>query len=106
MAKIDRVLKKVFPGRDTFTEDEKKLAQRCIEAANADAARSRMPRSEYAVGETFEKAGATLKVIARPRGIHPSEACSGCFFISRNCYGLKCSKFDRSDETFVWFVEE
>lgn len=108
MRKFERVLLDIFPGRDpdSFSPEEVALAQRAIAAANRDAQRSRIPRRDVRVGETFFIRGKQYRCILRPRHIDVCEACSGCAFLKLPCPAAKCSHFDRADGNNVWFVEE
>lgn len=75
-----------------------------------------LPTRYVAVGETFERYGARLICVARPRAgvLVPSEACRGCWFAHHfrafdnsvtTCRDIQCSRFDRMDGRNVWFKE-
>lgn len=110
MIKSERILRDVFPGRETFSEDEYRLVERIIAAVNNDAPRSRMPKTEPELGSVFEVedngANVSLRVSRRGPVLAPRDACLGCWFKNhgRGCYGLRCSRFDREDGNNVWFV--
>lgn len=105
MVKADRILREVFPGREEFTDDERRLVERVITAVNNDAPRSRAPRTDLPIGHEFDVEGVRLRVVRRTRVDEPKDACMGCWFKNhgRSCYGLRCSSFDRGDRTNVWF---
>lgn len=105
--KLTRILRELYPGCETFTPEQFAFARRAVEVANADAKRSRIPRTDIPVGGTFYRKGKEYVCIRRPRLSLPSEACSGCSFNASDvkCHGLRCSVFDRSDGNNVWFVE-
>ena len=106
MSKIERVLQELYPGVAEVTPEQRAFAERAIEIAKRDALRSRIPRTDIRVGSTFWRKGKEYVCVRRRRVDLPSEACSGCAFVSdQKCYGLRCSKFDRSDGNNVWFVE-
>lgn len=106
MVKADRILREVFPGREVFTDVERRLVERVISAVNNDAPRSRIPRTDIPVGREFEMDGVRLVVCRRGVVYEPKDACMGCWFKTegRSCYGLRCSSFDRADRVNVWFV--
>lgn len=108
MGKIERVLQDIFPGRDSgeFTEAERELALRAIGAAARDAKRSRIPRRDVRIGETFLSKGKEYRCVRVPKSVDFRDACSGCAFERSACPAARCSKFDRADGNFVWFVEE
>ena len=69
--------------------------------------RSVINKSTIPVGEIFESHGVFLMCIERPYVSCPLEACSGCYFSVNNltCPKSQCSRFGRTDERNVWFVE-
>lgn len=106
-SKLTRILRELYPGVETFTPEQYAFARRAVEVANADAKRSRIPRTDIPVGGSVYRKGKRYECILRPGVSLPSEACSGCSFnVSEfKCIGLRCSRFDRSDGNNVWFVE-
>lgn len=102
--KEERILKKMYPGRDEFSPAEVEFARRAIAIANADSVRSRMPRRDIRVGERFFRGDIEYECVLRPE-VDVQDACSGCDYIGPNgaCDAPRCSKFDRSDSQFVWF---
>lgn len=108
MPKLERILSELYPGRETssLSPEEVIFAKKAIEIANRDAQRSRIPRRDVRIGESFLSKGVSYTCIPRPRFIAASEACSGCAFLKLPCPAAKCSSFDRSDGNNVWFVEE
>lgn len=105
MGKIDRVLRKAFPERDVFTDEEVRLAKAALYVANSDAPKSRMPRTDIEVGGYVNKGGRRYVCIERGEVISPADACMGCALRDRPCSGLRCSSFDRRDGRNVWFAE-
>lgn len=59
------------------------------------------------VGEITKFRNKSYRAIARPNvnTLRPESACDGCAFKSGDCGGLQCSRFDRRDDTNVWFEE-
>lgn len=55
------------------------------------------------VGAIIERQGVRLRVVKRPEGLKPSEACGGCFYGDVCTSRLACSSFDRKDGVSVWF---
>lgn len=105
MGKVDRVLRRVFPDREDFTDEERRLAEAAIVVANSDSPKSRMPRTDVPVGGILRKRGAEYRCVLRGRVASPADACSGCGLRDRPCSGVRCSRFDRSDGLNVWFEE-
>ena len=105
--KEERILSELYPGVSNFTDEQVAFAHRAIEICNRDAKRSRIPRTDIGIGETFFRKGKQYRCIPRRRVGLPCEACSGCAFNQSDakCAGLRCSKFDRSDGNNVWFEE-
>lgn len=106
MVKADKILREVFPGREDFTDDERRLVSRVIVAVNNVAPRSRRPRTDFPIGHEFTFEDQQLKVVRRTFVLEPKDACMGCWFKEhgKSCYGLRCSRFDRDDQTNVWFA--
>lgn len=66
-----------------------------------------LPYRTADVGTVVEIGGGSYLVVERPRGLSPRGACVGCAFRLRTCpAGWGCSKFDRTDGRFVWFVSK
>ena len=107
MGKIDRVLRRTFPGRESFTEEERRLAEAALYVANSDAPKSRIPRKDIPIGQTVTKNGVTYKCVPRAdiTSLNAADACIGCSLKDRPCSGLRCSSFDRRDGINVWFEE-
>ena len=106
MGKVDRILRKMYPGRESFTDEERKLAEAALYVANSDAPKSRMPRKDIAVGGMVMKNGIRYRCVLRPEILSPADACGGCGLKDRPCSGLRCSSFDRTDGLNVWFQED
>lgn len=106
-SKLTRILRELYPGVDSFTPEQYAFARRAVEVANADAKRSRIPRTDVPIGGVIYRKGRRYLCVERPVVGLPSEACSGCSFnVSEfKCIGLRCSRFDRSDGNNVWFQE-
>ena len=104
---MERILRELYPGESEFSDDQVSFALRAIEIANRDAKRSRIPRTDIGIGDTFFRKGKEYRCIRRDWVSLPCEACSGCAFNQSDakCSGLRCSRFDRSDGNNVWFVE-
>lgn len=110
MTKIEQLLRKAYPDRSSFSEGEKAFASDIVTALSTSKPRcSTLPHIFVPIGGTYVVSGRTYRCVKRKRVISPCEACSGCDFFrkKRSCLfaGLQCSKFDRSDNTFVWFEE-
>lgn len=56
------------------------------------------------IGDTITWYGVTYKCVKRPPVDRPMDACKGCD-LGRiaDCAPFQCSRFDRSDNTNVWF---
>ena len=107
VSKEERILRRLFGDQDEYSLEQVELARRAIEIANADDQRSRIPRRDIRIGETFEKKGVEYRCVRRGEVRVPSEACSGCDILrhSNHCEAPRCSKWDRTDGQNVWFVE-
>ena len=110
MEKVERILRFLHPGRVVFTECERSLVTSVLEAECSLAGsgkRVRPASRECPVGGVLVSGGVSYRCVGRPEGTHWSESCSGCDFSRRfrNCDGVRCSCFDRSDGRFVWYVE-
>lgn len=103
--KIDRVLRELYPDSESFTSSQRAFAERAIAIANRDAQRSRIPRRDVRIGETFLVRGVEYECIRRPRVLEVSDACSGCAFLHASCPAARCSCWDREDGNNVWFRE-
>lgn len=108
MEKAEIILREAYPEKASFSETELDLVRRIMPLCVASKPKkSRIPRTEVPIGEIVKKGGIAYRCIKADVSGSAGEACSGCDFSrkSRNCYGLRCSSFDRSDKKFVWFVE-
>jgi hypothetical protein len=57
------------------------------------------------IGKTVTIAGHSYKCVLRGEVIAPYLACRGCDFRGGVCPPrIQCSKFDRRDKHFVWFI--
>lgn len=68
---------------------------------------NRLPRRFIPVGGVVSTPIGDLRCIARPQGLHWTEACRDCVLRTgdRGCYDLQCSVFDRKDGVNVWFAK-
>ena len=107
MGNIQTVLKVMYPGVEDYTEEQMSSARRAIAAAVRRTQRSmRLPSIYIPIGGYYVNGGTRYLCVARPR-VHPKDGCTGCAFAKRQCpAALQCSKFDRADNRFVWFVKE
>lgn len=108
MEKAEFILRKAYPEKASFSEKELDLVRRILPICECPKPKkSRIPRTEVQIGEIIKKGGIAYRCVKADVSGSAGEACSGCDFSrkSRNCYGLRCSPFDRSDKKFVWFVE-
>lgn len=65
----------------------------------------RKPMVYVPIGKYIFIGGERFKCVLRPNVV-PIDACLGCAFRGRSCPPrLQCSKFDRRDGKFVWFVK-
>ena len=108
MGNIKSVLRELYPGRDTYTDEELATARRVMLASLGRTPRSaRLPSIFIPIGGEYVSGGVRYRCVKRPRVV-PRDCCIGCDFSEskRGCpAALQCSKFDRRDHTFVWFVE-
>jgi len=108
MGNIKSVLREMYPGRDRYTEAEMDAARRVMMVAALRSDRSqRLPSIFIEVGGEYTYCGERFRCVKRPR-VSPRDACRGCSFNKKrySCpAALQCSKFDRRDGLFVWFVE-
>lgn len=109
MGNIKTVLKEMYPGVEAYTEDQIKAARRVVLASVRRTPRSsRLPSIYIPVGGTYVYYGETFRCVVRPPVV-PRDCCLGCAF-ARAKYpcpaALQCSKFDRADGNFVWFVKD
>ena len=76
-----------------------------------------LPTRYVRLGDEFERYRTTLVCVRRPDGLHPADACKGCWFargrkrivgetVLVNCNDIQCSSWDRMDGRNVWFVEK
>ena len=108
MARVDDILRRAFPDRDAFTEEETAFASAVLSNASAGLqSRAVLPVRFVPVGETTEVGGHRYRCVVREWDPCPASACSGCDISrkSRWCQDLQCSVFDRRDGTNVWYVE-
>lgn len=107
MGNIKSVLHEMYPGRDTYTEAELLAARRVMDASVMRTDRSsRLPSVYVPVGGEYVYGGIKYRCIVRPN-VSPRDCCRGCDFrcLRYPCpAALQCSKFDRRDGRFVWFV--
>ena len=110
MGNIRSVLKELYGIRDEYSEEEVCVARRVLAASVRSTPRSsRFPSVFVPVGGYYTSAGVRYRCVLRPRGIVPRDCCRGCAFDApgMSCpAALQCSKHDRSDHRFVWFVRE
>lgn len=69
------------------------------------AQRSIINKTTIPLGAEFEHCGVLLRCVERPYIQYTQDACSGCYFANRHCPKSQCSRFGRTDEKNVWFVE-
>lgn len=110
MTKTEQILRKAYPERSSFSEKEKAFASDVIAALSTSKPRcGTLPHIFVPIGGTYTVSGRTYRCVRRKQEMEPCDACSGCDFFryKRSCLfaGLQCSKFDRRDNTFVWFEE-
>ncbi len=111
MDRIDKILKRAFPDRDSFTDSEKEFASAVLASYNNVVKNDRrcltLPLRFIPIGDIVEIAGYRYRCMLRGGVRTPADACAGCDF-SRKCRGcvdLQCSKWDRRDGQNVWFRE-
>lgn len=106
-----RILSRLHPERDSFTEEEERGVSDVLSAARSlgspSSPKRRYPSVECGVGERVTVCGVEYVCVAVPEGVDHRDCCSGCDFSRRyrNCDCVKCSAFDRRDRRFVWYVE-
>lgn len=107
MGNIKSVLREMYPGREDYTAEEVAVARRVMSASLGRAPRSaRFPSIFIPVGGYYTYAGVRYRCVVRPRVV-PRDCCRGCAFERCSCpAALQCSRFDRRDHRFVWFVED
>lgn len=107
MGNIKSVLKELYPGKEVYSEEEMSSARRIMDASVMRTGRSsRLPSVYIPVGGEYVYGGIRYKCVIRP-SVAPRDCCSGCDFrcLKYPCpAALQCSKFDRRDGRFVWFV--
>lgn len=108
MERIENILRRAFPERDAFTEEERSFAAKVYAASLSGGGRSSLlPTRFVGVGDEVEVGGIRYRCVLRNDESCPAAACWGCD-ISRKgrwCQDLQCSVFDRRDRRNVWFVE-
>ena len=108
MGTVYDILHAIFPDRDEFCEDE---VSRVISAMRMPGEVSpktvvRRPMRFVPVGEVVTVRNVRYRCVERPE-VHHRDCCSGCAFVGSTCPPyLQCSKFDRRDRRFIWFVRE
>ena len=108
MNKEERILRKMFPDRRDFSEEEVSYVGRVLSAYLEPSSRNTaLPSRFVEVGDSVEVGGYRYKCVLRERISAPCEACKGCDFSRkyRNCGDVQCSSFDRRDGRNVWFAE-
>lgn len=107
---IKSVLKEMYPGKTEYSSAEMALARRVIAATLRSSPRSsRFPSVFVPVGGVYYSSGVPYRCIDRPKGLAPRDCCRGCAFNAPDIgcpAALQCSRFDRQDGHFVWFVRE
>lgn len=107
MGNIKSVLKEMFPGASAYSPEQVAAARRVMLAAVTRRERSsRAPSIYVEIGGTYRYLGVEFRCVRRPNVV-PRDACRGCD-LGRVCHpcpaAIQCSKFDRRDGKFVWFV--
>lgn len=66
------------------------------------------PSVDCEIGAVLVFRGVRYRCVERPYIGCMRDACSGCSLSGRGrtCDTVRCSKWDRADGTFVWYVEE
>lgn len=66
------------------------------------------PSVDCEIGGLLELRGVLYRCVERPYIGCVRDACSGCSLSERgrSCDTVRCSKWDRADGVFVWYVEE
>lgn len=112
MRKEDRILRQVFPDRDTFTDDERRIASFAAARIDEEVKKSRLPRTFVPVGGRVRHEGVLYECVVAVDVWPVRRACEGCDCkgvnpdgSKRHCYGLQCHKHDRADGRNVWFKE-
>lgn len=109
MGNIRSVLRALYPDRDTYTESEVATARRVMAVVSDRSSRSsRLPSVYVPVGGFYEYGGFRYRCVVRP-DVVPRDCCVGCAFSASGVScpsALQCSRFDRRDGLFVWFVLE
>lgn len=111
MDRIEKILRRAFPEKKVFTEEEKEFAEGVIASYSNVVRNDRrcmsLPTRFIGIGDRVEIAGHVYRCVLRGGVRMPSEACAGCDFSRkyRNCVDLQCSRFDRRDGENVWFRE-
>lgn len=63
------------------------------------------PSVTKAINQPFKREGVILVPVERSTDIEPKHGCDGCYYCDACHHRLACSKFDRKDDTSVWFKE-
>ena len=107
---IMEILRRRFPGRESFTDAEIAFASELLGMTAVNKSRI-TPRARFVpLGEVIRRHGKVFRCVERPPAgkLMPCDACSGCGFAAtgRYCEDLQCHRFDRRDDRSVWFREE
>lgn len=104
---ISKVLRAMFPGADEYTDEQIESARKAVSAImHRSERRMRLPSVFVPIGGIYKRGDVSYRCVARPR-VNPRDCCRGCAFYHMQCPEvLQCSKFDREDGRFVWFVKE
>ena len=100
----DRLLKKLYPGKDDFSNEEYSLANDILAIADGKTLKaSALPQRFVPLGDVISIRGERYRCVAR-EDVGWVDCCLGCAFIGCDCpASLQCSKFDRKDGKNVWF---
>lgn len=103
MSDLSSILAQMFPGRE-FTSEE--ISALRLAALSSDDKPVRRASRYVPIGDVVIVRGVRYRCVERP-DVHHVDCCLGCAFSGSTCPPyLQCSKFDRRDRTFVWFVKE
>ena len=103
MTKKERILRRLYPGREVFTPEEVAFAMKAMQLVVEENRNTVVPSKDVAIGARFIRGGIEYECVPRPI-VGVRDACMGCSFAARpSCSAPRCSKFDRSDGKFVWF---
>lgn len=108
MEKALTYLKRLYPERIAFTEEEKEFASGLLRVfLMKDDCQCQMPTRFVPVGEVCVHGAVKYCCVKRPKVVVAGSACDGCDIARkyRGCGNLQCSSYDRKDRENVWFVE-